>query len=608
MRHARPLAWMRALLLLVVGGVMAASAVAHAQDDSRALFIGNSYTAYNGLSGLVQQMMTEQASTPASTSAVTPGGYRLDQHARDASGAAGDTTLRRALVTDDPSWGTLVLQDQSQVGGFPVSDPTWQASRDGAVALAALGRALPARTVLYQTWGRRTGDDRNPGLFPDFSTMQGRLRVGYAAYAEAIRADGGEASVAPVGDAFARIFADDASEGGDPATAGTLFWRLYAGDGSHPSNLGSHLAAYTLFATMTGKDPRGTTVAPRDGVAADIERLQQAAFDVVLRSPLAADYAFVALASPPADAEWRLAGGDHVRPWWHLTDADVGVDTVRTETGAAMVIVGVNARLEAASVSLPNGGVHIEGADAVLATTSVVGDVFVRQGTWDARGGAGTLDGALELDPAGTLMLDRDGLNVTGVAAIDGSVTLSDALATLEAARIELGEVLAADSQWSVRDTVDGRQQLVFTPDAGTPDAGTPDAGTPDAGTPDAGTPDAGTPDAGTPDAGTPDAGTPDAGTPDAGTPDAGTPDAGTPDAGTPDAGTPDAGTPDASTAGGRDERVDLGSFGDTSASTSSGCAASSPAAPAVPATLSWLLLVACLDRRRVTRWVVGSD
>ena len=576
-------------MLAAAAFVLAVASSAEAQDERRVLFVGNSYTAYNGLAGLVEQMMTEQAAEAATTGAVTPGGYRLDQHARDASGAAGETSLRRALVTNDPTWGAVVLQDQSQVGGFPMSDPTWQASRDGAVALATLAGELPAYTVLYQTWGRRTGDDRNPAFYPDFSTMQDRLRDGYAAYADAIAAAGEPVSVAPVGDAFARIHAAVGAEGDDPATTGTLFWRLYAGDGSHPSNLGSHLAAYTLFAALTGKDPRGSAVTPRGEDPEDVARLQQAAFDVVLRSPLRTAQRFTSPAELPSGATWTLDASDQVRPWVRLSGAMVVADVVRSAPGAAMVVVDGGASLDVGAVALPGGGVHVEGDAAALVTAEVDGDVFVRLGTWDARAETmATVSGRLEVDESGTLLIGAGGLQVEGAATLLGVVELDDPETAIEAAVITLGGRMTADGRWSVRALDNGRQALVFDAGMGTPDTGAPDTGTPDTGAPDTGAPDTGAPDTGAPDTGAPDAEAPDS---------AASPDT-QPPAERVDSGA--TGTP-----GGRDDRVDLGAFGGSSSSEGGGCASSGPR----PSGGSgWVVFgLAWLGYRRLTPCVARS-
>ncbi len=197
---------------------------------ARILFVGNSYTFYNDLPELYA---TTTGLAPApEVDEVTGGGRRLVQHAADPGVAERLAEGRDAVV----------LQEQSQIPGFPAGNSDRDASIEAALELA--GAAGDARVVLYLTWGRQRGDDRNPALFPDFEAMQDRLDEGYAAMRDAIEGAGREATIAPVGDAFRRVRARDMA----------LFDRLYASDGSHPSPLGSQLAALVFARTLNGVD------------------------------------------------------------------------------------------------------------------------------------------------------------------------------------------------------------------------------------------------------------------------------------------------------------------------------------------------------------------
>jgi len=90
------------------------------------------------------------------------------------------------------------------------------------------------------TWGRRDGDKRNTQIYPDFSTMHGKIS---GAYQKAGREN--SSLVAPVGHAFSIVHGQDKA----------LFRKLYKSDGSHPSSQGGYLAACVLWGTLTGKDP-----------------------------------------------------------------------------------------------------------------------------------------------------------------------------------------------------------------------------------------------------------------------------------------------------------------------------------------------------------------
>lgn len=178
-----------------------------------------------------------------------------------------------AALSEPSTWTVAVLQEQSQIPGFPMSSSAFVASRTAAAELAALGAARGARVVLYQTWGRRDGDDTNPALYPDFTAMQDRLSAGYAALASAARDAGADVRVAPVGEAFRAIHDAEAT----PLDPASLFSRLYGADGSHPSLAGSYLAACVIAAVANDIDPEEITFVPSDLDASDAAALRAAA-------------------------------------------------------------------------------------------------------------------------------------------------------------------------------------------------------------------------------------------------------------------------------------------------------------------------------------------
>ena len=113
------------------------------------LFMGNSYVASNSLKNLVDGVMNA-ASQPANVSALTSGGMRLSQHWNNVASAGHqwNTTLNNG------NWDYVILQDQSQVPGFPRSQNEWIASKDGAVELAEVIEDNGGETVLMMTWGK----------------------------------------------------------------------------------------------------------------------------------------------------------------------------------------------------------------------------------------------------------------------------------------------------------------------------------------------------------------------------------------------------------------------------------------------------------------------
>lgn len=208
---------------------------------ARVLFVGNSYTFYNDLPERYAALVGEPAPT---VRMVTAGGRQLWQHADDEA-----LTTRLA-----EGWDVVVLQEQSQIPGFPSANPDRLRSLAAARTLAE--RAGPARVVLFLTWGREAGDARNPDLFPDFETMQTRLDEGYAAMQDALLNDGRDVAIAPVGPAFRAVHDTDPP----------LFAALYTSDGSHPSALGTDLAALVFGRVLNGLRPEETT--PLEGADA----------------------------------------------------------------------------------------------------------------------------------------------------------------------------------------------------------------------------------------------------------------------------------------------------------------------------------------------------
>ena len=242
------------------------------------------YIASNSLHNLVDGVMNA-ASQPANVSTLNGGGMRLSQHASNVASAGHqwNTTLNNG------NWDWVVLQDQSQIPGFPRSQNEWIASKDGAVELAEVIEDNGGETVLMMTWGRRDGDSNNAWRFPDFSTMQDELESGYLDYRDNISANGGNAWVAPVGLAFEHIHDKIVAEGGTPTNSGNTFYNLYTGDGSHPSLSGSYLTAVVIYATITGNDPVGLSHSTSLSNGLVLE-LQQAAAATVFNETSHLDY------------------------------------------------------------------------------------------------------------------------------------------------------------------------------------------------------------------------------------------------------------------------------------------------------------------------------
>merc|ERR1711972_572750 len=118
-------------------------------------------------------------------------------------------------------------------------------------------------TVLYQTWGRRDGHATIPHL-GTFTDMSDAVIQGYQHYASLITRAGRSPIVAPVGLAFRLIYDGVLAAGQNPGDSASLFHRLYDDDATHPSALGTYLAACVLFGSITGQTPVG--LPPASGI------------------------------------------------------------------------------------------------------------------------------------------------------------------------------------------------------------------------------------------------------------------------------------------------------------------------------------------------------
>jgi hypothetical protein len=200
------------------------SSTSHAESPAKApgkplelLFIGNSYTFVNDLPEMLAELARAAKVRPVHTRQVTAGGATLEQHWGDGKGAA-----VRAIDEDRPN--VVVLQEQSQL---PRAAP--EMFQHFARLFDERIRASGARTLLYVTWARRD----SPG-------DQEALTAAYAAVARERKA-----TLVPVGPVWQAV---------RQQMPGLV---LHDADGSHPSPLGTYVAALTFFAVMYERSPEG---------------------------------------------------------------------------------------------------------------------------------------------------------------------------------------------------------------------------------------------------------------------------------------------------------------------------------------------------------------
>ncbi len=209
------------------------------QVTKKVLFLGNSYTYYNQMPLMVENLATSKGNTLIHD-ANTPGGQRLLQHATNA------TSLSKIASND---WDYVVMQCQSQEGAFPDGQLAQEVYPYATILNDSVkSNNACSESMFFMTWGRENGDQSNCAFYPPFCTydgMQSRLRLSYTTMAN--QNDG---SVAPVGEAWRYI------RNNYPAID------LYSPDESHPSLEGSYLAACVFYVSIFRESISGSTFDP----------------------------------------------------------------------------------------------------------------------------------------------------------------------------------------------------------------------------------------------------------------------------------------------------------------------------------------------------------
>jgi hypothetical protein len=194
------------------------------KPEPAVLFVGNSYSF--GVPKAFSKLAAKHGKK-LRVGHATYGGWTLQQHSENAA------TLRKIR---EGRWDIVVIQEQSEIPALPPQkrDPAMFPPLRKLVSQVHQERAIP---ILYQTWGRRDGDQKIH--LDDFHAMNRRLRLGYQAASQ----NAGGLVIVPVGDTWE----DEVSAGRGSA--------LFMEDGSHPSPMGDRVTAQTFYETIFGKPP-----------------------------------------------------------------------------------------------------------------------------------------------------------------------------------------------------------------------------------------------------------------------------------------------------------------------------------------------------------------
>ncbi len=183
------------------------------------LFVGNSYTYYNHMPQAAFTETAQAAGYNVDVTAVTQGGYRLCQYA-DPENEHGKR-LRETVA--GKHYDYAVIQEHSQ---NPIKNEA-----EFLAGLETVKSLIQAdRFILYATWGRNDGSETLQELGLTREEMTEKLSIAYhkagALYGMA---------VAEVGKAFLEYARQHNKDD------------LYHPDKSHPSPIGSALAAKVIF-------------------------------------------------------------------------------------------------------------------------------------------------------------------------------------------------------------------------------------------------------------------------------------------------------------------------------------------------------------------------
>ena len=201
-----------------------------ADKKYRVLFIGNSFTFYNNMPMTFAQIC-KAAGINVEVKSITNGGHKLEEFA-DVNDEYGDKVYDE--LNRGEKYDYVILQEQS---GRPISNPA--SFYDGARDLATLVNANGAELWFYQTWGYKEGYSKLPTHGGTTEIMELKLRAAYDAIASEVGA-----GVAHVGIAMYDLHSND-----------EFTPNLYNSDLYHPSEYGSALAAWTIFASIFEIDP-----------------------------------------------------------------------------------------------------------------------------------------------------------------------------------------------------------------------------------------------------------------------------------------------------------------------------------------------------------------
>lgn len=192
------------------------------------LFVGNSYTFYNEMPSMFEQLARTNGKD-VSVFSITKGGRKLISY----KNSEDPITIKLDEILKDHEFEFCFIQEQSVL---PVIDI--DCFLDGVSCVLNKVKDRSDHVVMYATWGRKAGSKT---LDEHSLTTESMTALLSCAYQKASELYG--ALLSPVGDNFLKV------------TRSHPEINLHNADLSHPSYQGSCLAALTHFRTVFGEFP-----------------------------------------------------------------------------------------------------------------------------------------------------------------------------------------------------------------------------------------------------------------------------------------------------------------------------------------------------------------
>jgi Domain of unknown function (DUF4886) len=241
------------ILLLVSTSCSFAGSCSDNPNCTRVLFIGNSYTYVNDLPTMFREL-AKSGNHRVETDMSAQGGLMLSDQVKSTD------ALDKIKAS---KWNFIVLQEQSQV---PASKQLRSTQMfPAARTLVSQIREVGAEPIFFITWAHRDGW-AEAGL-PSYDSMQQQLNAGYLTIARELNVQ-----MAPVGFAWSDAWHQNPQ------------LKLWQDDGSHPTSIGTYLAACVFYATIFQESPVGLSY-HGDLTDEQAQFLQKVVADRVLTNP-----------------------------------------------------------------------------------------------------------------------------------------------------------------------------------------------------------------------------------------------------------------------------------------------------------------------------------